>query len=118
MTEGAQEQQTRQWAMWLHFSQFAGYLVPLAGLVVPIVIWQVKKSELPGLDAHGKVVVNWIVSAIIYGVIGVLLIPLFFLGFVVLGVLSILAIVFPIIGGVKASGGEVWKYPLSFPLLK
>jgi uncharacterized Tic20 family protein len=34
-----QDQQTRQWAMFLHLSQFAGYIIPLAGLVVPIIIW-------------------------------------------------------------------------------
>lgn len=61
-TTSTVEQQTRQWAMFLHFSILAGFLFPLAGLVAPIVIWQLKKTELPGIDVHGKVVVNWILS--------------------------------------------------------
>ncbi len=109
--------QTRRWAMFLHLSQFAGYVVPLAGLVVPIVIWQLKKVELPGIDVHGKNVVNWIISEIIYAAIG------FILTFVIIGsplliALGIIGIIFPIVGGIKANNGDVWKYPLSFSFLK
>jgi uncharacterized Tic20 family protein len=32
--------------------------------------------------------------------------------------LVIIGIVFPIIGGIKANNGEVWKYPLSIPFFK
>lgn len=34
--------------------------------------------------------------------------------FVLLAV-AILGIVFPIMGGIKASNGELWKYPMSIP---
>jgi uncharacterized protein len=111
------EQQTRQWAMFLHLSQLANFLLPLGGLIVPIVIWQIKKTELPGIDVHGKMVVNWIISELIYFFVSFIL--LFVLvGFLLLPALAVLAIVFPIIGGVKASNGEVWKYPLSIPFFK
>ena len=52
VSPAAQEQQTRRWGLFVHLSVLAGFLVPLAGLVVPIVIWQLKKAELPGIDAH------------------------------------------------------------------
>ena len=48
------EQEARQWAMFLHLSQLAGYVIPLLGLITPIVIWQVKKEQYPVLDEHGK----------------------------------------------------------------
>jgi uncharacterized Tic20 family protein len=110
------EAQTRQWAVFLHLSVFAGYVVPLAGLVVPIVIWQLKKAELPGLDAHGKVVVNWIISSILYAVVSVVLVFVL-IGIPMLVALGVLCVVFPIIGAVKANEGQVWKYPLSIPFL-
>ncbi|MEX1228871.1 MAG: DUF4870 domain-containing protein [Planctomycetaceae bacterium] len=113
----ALEQRTRQWALFLHLSQFAGYLVPLAGLIVPIVIWQLKKAELPGLDAHGKVVVNWIISALLYAIVCVILIFVF-IGIPLLIVLGILAIIFPIVGAIKGNNGEVWRYPLSITFFK
>jgi uncharacterized protein len=106
------EQQTRQWGMLLHLSVLAGYVMPFAGLVVPIVIWQLKKDELRGVDIHGKNALNWIISHIIYGIVS------FLLCFVVIGIpllfiLGVLAVVFPIIAGTKANNGEYWRYPLS-----
>ena len=100
------------WSMYIHLSQFCGYIVPFAGLVVPIVLWQMKKGESEVIDKHGKIVLNWILSELIYGfVIGLLC--LLFIGFLLIPVLAVMAIVFPIIGGIKANSGEVWPYPLS-----
>jgi uncharacterized protein len=113
----AKERQTRQWAMFLHLSLLAGFLVPFAGLIVPIVIWQLKKEELPGIDVHGKVVVNWIISGIIYMIASGLLIFVL-IGIPLLIALCIVGVVFPIIGAIKANDGIVWKYPLTITFLK
>lgn len=106
--------------LFVGFSQIHPYSksnLTLGGLIVPIIIWQIKKEELPGIDAHGKVVVNWIISSVIYFIVSGLLI------FVVVGVFLIpvlagLSIVFPIIGGIQASNGKIWQYPLSIPFIK
>jgi uncharacterized Tic20 family protein len=111
------DQQTRRWAMLLHLSQLANFALPTAGLVLTILIWQIKKSELPVIDAHGKVVLNWLISALIYGVACVIL-HFALIGWPLMMVLGILAVVFPIIGAVKANNGELWKYPLSITFLK
>ena len=111
------ELRTRQWAMFLHLSLLAGLIVPILGLVAPILIWQLKKTELPGLDVHGKIVMNWIISLIIYAVISALLIVVV-IGIPLLIALGIVCIVFPIIGGIKANNGEVWHYPLTMEFLK
>jgi uncharacterized Tic20 family protein len=111
------EQQARQWAMFLHLSQLAGYIIPLVGLIAPIIIWQTKKEEYPILDEHGKAVVNWIISELIYGAIcSVLLFVV--IGFPMLMILGILAVVFPIIGGLKANNGELWHYPMTINIIK
>jgi uncharacterized membrane protein len=73
------------------------------------------RSEI--LDEHGKNVVNWIISGIIYAIVSGLLIPICGVGIVPLIALGVVAIVFPIIGGVKANNGEVWKYPLTISFL-
>jgi uncharacterized protein len=109
----------RQWALLLHFSLLAGFIIPLAGLIVPLAIWQVKKSELPELDAHGKIIANWIISAIIYGFVCFLLTHIiFFIGMLLLYMLGAICVIFPIIGGLKASNGELWKYPGSIQFIK
>ncbi len=100
------------WSMYIHLSQFCGYIIPFAGLIVPIVLWQTKKGESEVIDKHGKIVLNWILTELIYGfVIGLLC--LLFIGFLLIPALAVVAIVFPIIGGIKANSGELWPYPLS-----
>jgi uncharacterized Tic20 family protein len=113
----AGQREVRQWAMFLHLSLLAGYLVPLAGWVAPIVIWQLKKAEMPELDVHGKIVVNWLISFVIYFIASFLL-TCVLIGFPMVVALVIVNVVFPIVGGIKASNGEVWPYPLSIRFLK
>jgi uncharacterized Tic20 family protein len=100
------------WAMFLHLSQLLGFLIPFAGLVVPILIWQIKKAEMPEIDVHGKNVVNWIISYMIYMVISVILV-FAFVGVFLIPAVVITGVVFAIMGGVKANNGEVWEYPLA-----
>ena len=111
------DQQTRQWCMFLHFSTLLGFVLPIAGLVAPIIIWQVKKNEMPVIDVHGKIVLNWIISLVIYGVAGFFL-TMVLIGFIILPVLAVLALIFAIIGGIKANNGEVWDYPLTIRFVK
>ncbi|MEE4172913.1 MAG: DUF4870 domain-containing protein [Xanthomonadales bacterium] len=104
------QRETNQWAMFIHFSMLAGWVIPLAGIVVPILIWQLKKDELPGIEPHAHVVMNWIVTSLVYAVICyiLLLIVIGVLGFLILGVLTV---AYAIIGGIKANDGELWEYP-------
>ncbi|MGY6631291.1 MAG: DUF4870 domain-containing protein [Wenzhouxiangella sp.] len=111
------DKETNTWAMVLHLSVLASFLLPLAGVVAPIVIYLIKKDSLPGLKPHAFVVFNWLISALIYGVISLIL-TLVVIGALGLIAVAILSIVFPIIGGIKASDGEVWPYPLSIKFFK
>lgn len=105
-------EQVRQWTLILHLSQYAGLIVPFANLVAPIVIWQLKKNDMPELDAHGKHVVNWQISMLIYAAVSAVLMFVL-IGFLMLGILAILYLVFPLIGSIKANNGEFWHYPLT-----
>lgn len=114
--EPGTDKDLKLWATLLHLSVLAGFVVPFAGLVVPIVIYILKKDELPGLQPHFNVVINWIISLVIYAIVCAILV------FVIIGVflfwvLALLALVFPIIGAIKANDGEVWNYPLSIPIM-
>lgn len=125
----------RRWAFILHLSVFAGFVIPFAGLLAPLAIWQLKRADLPGLDAHGKNLANWIFSKLIYlaggfvsaiililttealgfhfaAMLVVLLAYLVFLGFIVW------ALVVPIVAAIKANHGEVWLYPLAIPFFR
>ena len=104
------DKETNQWAMFIHFSILAGWAIPIAGLVVPIIVWQLKKDDLPGIVPHAHIVLNWIVSSLVYGAICMvlMLVLIGFFGFIALGIITV---VYAIIGGLKANDGEVWEYP-------
>jgi uncharacterized protein len=108
---------SNQWGLFLHLSQLAGMIIPIAGFIAPILIWQLKKGEFPELDLHGKNVANWLISAFIYACVCVVL-SLVGIGIFGLFALVILGVVFPIIGAIKANNGEVWKYPFAISFLK
>jgi len=108
---------THTWGMILHLSQFCGYLIPLAGLVVPILLWQMKKDDSPLIDQHGSIVVNWVITAYILGLLFGLL-CFILIGIPLLFVLTVVAIVFPIVGAVKAMNGVAWIYPCSIPFFR
>ncbi len=110
---GLVDQETRRWAVALHLSQFVGILVPFGGFIVPVLIWQLKRDELPGIDAHGREVVNWFLSETIYLFVFALL-SLAVIGLPFLIATFVIGVVFPVIGAVKAGDGQVWRYPLAF----
>ena len=117
MESSAPNKETNTWALILHLSVLSGLVVPMAGLIVPVVIFILKKDQIPGLIPHGHVVFNWLISVVIYAIISFILLFVG-IGALLLAVLAILSLVFPIIGAVKASEGQVWPYPLSIKFFK
>ncbi|MDR1962699.1 MAG: DUF4870 domain-containing protein [Planctomycetaceae bacterium] len=103
--------------MLLHLSLLLLFVVPPLGVAIPIVLWAINKDKNSQVNQHGKIILNWLASFGIYFVASILL------AFVGIGLLTILALavvgfVFPIIGGIKANDGILWKYPLSIPFFK
>ncbi|EAS19901.1 DUF4870 domain-containing protein [Nonlabens mediterrranea] len=105
-----------QFCMFMHLSQFAGYLVPFVGIILPIVMWLTNKDQSRIVDQHGKDIVNWIISSFIYSIIGLIL-TCAVIGIPLLIGLAILTIVFPIIGAVKAAEGSFYKYPITIKFI-
>ena len=107
----------RQMGLFLHLSQLANVILFPVGIIVPIVLWQTNKEKMPALDAHGKMVVNWMISVTIYAIVSIILMFVL-IGFLTIIAVGILGIVFPIVGGIKANNGELWEYPLTIKFLK
>ena len=117
----------RGWAIAAHLG---GLVVGLAtaavfGFVGPLLVWLFKRDEHPFTDHHAKESLNFQLTVLLVLVLSVALaIPaLIFgvltlgIGLVLLGVLAVVAavawVVLPIIGAVKASNGEGYRYPLT-----
>jgi uncharacterized Tic20 family protein len=100
----------------MHLSVLSGIIIPLGGLIVPLILWLVNRG-IPRYDAQGKEVMNWVIFLAIYGIVsGILSIVLIGLLMLVVGAVAIL--VLAIMGAVKSSKGEFFKYPLPFRLIK
>ena len=109
--------ETNQFCMLMHLSQFAGFVVPMGGLILPIVMWTTNKDKSDIVNQHGKNILNWIISSFIYIIVSLILMFVL-IGFVTIFAIAICSLIFTIVGAVKANNGEVYKYPLSIPFIK
>lgn len=104
----------RQLIVITHLSQLVMLVTGFGSLIVPLIIWATQKEKVSQMDAHGKNIINFQLSLIVYCIICIPLILLFGLGLLGFLVLGIVAIIFPVINAIKASNGENPTYPLSF----
>ncbi len=103
----------RSWnySMWLHLSMLSNFIAPGAGIILPIVLWQTRKDD-PLVDEHGRNAVNFMLSQLLFVIVGGVL-TLFLVGFLVLLAVVLMSIICPILVGLKAKRGVVEKYPLT-----
>lgn len=114
-----EEKQARNWVVFCH----SGGLVTVSfvNLIIPLVIWLMKKDESPFIDEQGKEIVNFQISIAIYGSVLFLIaftvigMPITFLGMFILVAANIISI---IKGAIKASNGEQFLYPINLRLIK
>lgn len=101
-----------------HLSQLLTYVTGVGGLIVPLIIWVTQKDKVADMDEHGKAIVNFQISMLLYTFIAIPAILLLGLGIVMLVVIGILAFVLPIINAIKASNGEPPNYFGSIQFIK
>jgi len=99
------------WVILCHLSLLLG-----VGFVLPLIIFLVKKQEAPRTAEHAKEALNFHISVYLYGIVSVVLCTVL-IGFLLLPVIGIGAIVYAIIAAVKASNGEFYRYPLTLRLV-
>ena len=99
------------WGMLAHLSAL------LLGFVGPLVIWLVKKNESQFVDDQGKEALNFQITVFIAMMICAVL-SVILIGLLLMPIVGIAALVFSIIGGIKANGGEAYRYPFAIRLIK
>ena len=106
-------QAEKTWAMFAHLSSLLGWIgIPLANIIAPLVMWQIKKDEMPFGSSQAKECLNFQISMTIYALIAAVLMFVL-IGFLLLPALYVLDIVFTIIAAVKANEGIAYKYPMT-----
>ena len=108
----------QNWAMICHLSALAGFLIPFGNIVGPLIVWLVKRTEMPMVERHGKEALNFQITVAIAALI---CIPLMFvlIGFLLIAIVGLGALVLTIMAAVKVSNGEFdYRYPMTIRLLK
>ena len=96
-----------------HLSGLAGYVIPLGGVVVPVILWLTKKeSRVVASIAKQALLLNLAVYVAIAVTAGLWL-TLFLIPAVLLvwGLLMLAAVALPIVGAIKAWDGTYFRYP-------
>ncbi len=113
----AYSQQERTLAMVGHLLAFAGFVVPFGNLVGPLLLWLLKKDQMPLVAEHAKESLNFQISVTLYAIASSLL-ALVLIGFFFLAALFVFALVVVILASIKAYHGEPYRYPLCIRLVK
>lgn len=120
---GGTSAQERQWGMAAHLSAFAGLLVPFGSILGPLIVWLVKKEEMPFVNDQGKEALNFnILTGIVAAALFILTVGTFGIGILLtlpLGIcLGIAWLVLTIIAAIKANEGQAYRYPVNLRLVK
>ncbi len=87
------------------------------GFIPSLIIWLIKKDDSPFAAEQAKEALNFQITVMFAYIISFILI------FIVIGIFLIWAVaianlVLCIIGGIKANGGESYRYPFALRLIK
>jgi len=96
------------WIIFSHLSILLG-----VGLLVPLIVYLVKKDESPHVGEHAKEALNFHLSILIYS----LICAATCVGIPLLLVIGIGGMVLAIIAAVKSSESAVYRYPLTLRLV-
>jgi len=96
-------------------------LIQLSGLALnffgPLVGYLLLRQRGPFVREHSVSALNWQLSLLIYYFVGSIL-SLILVGFVILGAVTVLNIVFSIMAAMHAHRGQLYVYPLSIQFLR
>lgn len=101
----------RTWGIIAHLS---GIFTSFFG---PLVIWLIKKEESSFLNAQGKEALNFQITIAIAMFVSAML-SVILIGFLLMPIVGLAALVLSIMAAVKVSNGEAYRYPLTIRLIK
>jgi len=91
--------------------------IPLIGVGVPFVIWQVFKGELLFIDTHGKNAFNFQMTLVLLRIPSYVLMMVG-IGFLMIFVIEVVSILFSIIASIRAYRGLDYGYPFRYPFIR
>lgn len=114
------DEEARKWAVFCHLGGLAVLTsFPLAGIIVPLVIWLVKRETHPFVDHQGREALNFRISMALYvvaAVVALIVLTILIIGIFLWWLLPVLLVVqcgLAVVAAVKANQGEPFRYPIT-----
>lgn len=109
------DKEQRMWAMLCHLTTLTTY-IGIPGFVGPLIIWLLKKDEMPFVNDQGKESLNFQISLTLYAIISAILICVV-VGFALLIATIAFGVVMAVVASIKANEGVAYRYPLTIRLI-
>ena len=104
-------------AMCCHLTAFIGFVIPFGNFLGPLLVWLIKKDEYPLVDDQGKESLNFQISILIYTLISFAL-TLVLIGFPMMVVVFLFAMIQVIKASIQANKGEQYRYPFCIRIIQ
>ena len=108
----------RTYCLIMHLTTILFTALPGISLAAPLVMWQVRKHDSAFIDDHGREVVNFHISMLLYTLASVPLAFLCGIGFAVWVGAIVLCVVGMSMGAAAAYRGEYFRYPMCVRLIR
>ncbi len=107
----------RQWAAFCHLAGlFVLIIPPLGGVLGPLIIWILKKDDMPFVREQGREAINFQITVLLAMLVsGVLILAL--VGLVLLPLVILADLVLIIVATLSASDGGAYRYPVNLRLV-
>ena len=106
----------RNWAMFCHLGGLA-YFIPLGNIIVPLILWSMRKDSSALVDREGKKALNFQISFTLYMLVAGFLIFVL-VGILFLVILGLLQLIFVIMAVVKTLNDEEFEYPMTIKFIQ
>lgn len=91
--------------------------IPLIGVAVPFILWQVFKGESALVDANGKEAFNFQMTLLLIRIPSYVLF-IVGIGVIMIAVVELTSIIFSIIAAARAIRGLEYQYPVRYRFMK
>ncbi|MCA1745627.1 MAG: DUF4870 domain-containing protein [Bacteroidales bacterium] len=105
------------WAMLCHLSALAMFVFPLGNVLGPLIVWLLKKEEMPLVEREGKEALNFQITISLFALVAGLL-TFILIGIPLLVLIGLVNLVFIVLAALEASNGRPYTYPFNLRLIK
>lgn len=106
----------RKWSILAHAVALTGILVPITNILSPLIVWMIKKDELPLAAEQAKEAVNFNITVILVA-LACLFLTILGIGVPLLILLGIAWVGLTVTAIVSVGGGHPYRYPFTLRLV-